>query len=296
MKVPALPAGHITVRILCALLILMTFPRAATAGWEEVLDHAPWVPATLHGAVVFNGSLWLLSATYGTWTSSDGYTWTQTCASPPWPNGRYACVFDGRIWIICGYSSKSIWNSADGISWNCVAEETPLRYRHYHTVAVFQNKMWVFGGYVGDEPTLGRDLADLWNSSDGINWNLVTDTPPWRLRRYSAAIVFQDRLWLIGGLWGDPSTGWEILLNDVWSTEDGVNWTQVCEHAPWRGRDRHSLAVFDDKMWMIGGDYGGITEFGGVWYTSDGINWMPDYTVTNCVPRWSPASVVYDNK
>jgi hypothetical protein len=54
-------------------------------------------------------------------------------------------------------------------------------------------------------------------------------------------------MWVMGG---NDSGG--DYLNDVWSSPDGTNWTQVTAAAPWS--PRHATAVvFNGQMWVLGG-------------------------------------------
>ncbi|MBK8343666.1 MAG: hypothetical protein IPL12_10360 [Bacteroidetes bacterium] len=42
--------------------------------------------------------------------------------------------------------------------------------------------------------------------------------------------------------------------------------------APWMGRYWHTVAWFDNNIWVMGGITAGI-ELNDVWYSPDGINW-----------------------
>ena len=79
-------------------------------------------------------------------------------------------------------------------------------------------------------------------------------------------------MWVIGGL--NASNNY---LNDVWSTSDGSNWTQVSSSAGFSGRYRHKITVLNGKMWVMGGYTAGSTCINGsvsdVWSSSDGSNW-----------------------
>jgi len=52
----------------------------------------------------------------------------------------------------------------------------PFRARDEHTLLVFKDKMWLLGGWIGGD----NHVPEVWNTSDGINWDLVTDDAPWR--------------------------------------------------------------------------------------------------------------------
>jgi len=112
-------------------------------------------------------------------------------------------------------------------------------------VVVYNGKLWIFGGckipgMVG--------MNDVWCSEDGINWTCMTDSAPWSERWYHESMVFEDKMWIHGGI----TTG-QIPVNDSWYSEDGVNWVCAAEHNPWNQRHAHRTAVFEDKMWLMGG-------------------------------------------
>jgi hypothetical protein len=69
-------------------------------------------------------------------------------------------------------------------------------------------------------------------------------------------------MWLLGG---DGTTGGEDdyrLCNDVWDSTNGVNWTLVNGGIDEKGetsggftsRAYHTSFVYDNKIWVIGGD------------------------------------------
>ena len=46
---------------------------------------------------------------------------------------------------------------------------------------------------------------------------------------------------------------------------DGVSWTQATDAAPFSGRWDHTSAVFDDRLWVIGGVTDGVGTVNDVW-------------------------------
>lgn len=82
----------------------------------------------------------------------------------------------------------------------------------------------------------------------------------------------------------------------MWRSGDGKNWTKVTDNAGWTPRIGHGTAVYDNKLWIIGG----CNESSGfekdVWCSEDGKTWT---CVTNNAPfgnRSNAAAIVYDNK
>ena len=104
--------------------------------------------------------------------------------------------------------------------------------------------MWVLGG--SDAP--GSNLNDVWHSTDGSNWEQVTASADWVSRLNHTSLVYDNRMWVLGG-----STGFRYL-NDVWYSRDGSNWEQATASADWPIRQLHASLVYDNKMWVLSGN------------------------------------------
>jgi hypothetical protein len=76
-------------------------------------------------------------------------------------------------------------------------------------------------------------------------------------------------MWVLGGGTDDGSH-----FNDVWSSPDGTNWTEVTAAAPWSIRDSFGGGMLNGRMWVFGG-YSGYSNstVNDVWSSSDGTNW-----------------------
>jgi len=131
--------------------------------------------------------------------------------------------------------------------------------------------MWVLGGtesFYDHSETMVKN--DVWSSADGKQWDLVTDNAGWSKRAHAQTIVFDNKLWVMGGGLWHPE---HVAVNDVWCSEDGANWTQVTDAAPWKPRLWFSSLVYRDRMWVLGGWSKENENFGDVWYSKDGKNW-----------------------
>jgi hypothetical protein len=73
--------------------------------------------------------------------------------------------------------------------------------------------------------------------------------------------VFEGKLILMGGY--DNTSAW---YNDVWSSSDGVTWTQVIASAAFSPRAFHSAVVYNNRIWITGG-FDGVNNLADVWYT-----------------------------
>lgn len=195
---------------------------------------------------------------------------------------------------VSGDSNKPTltWDAAEGepngVNWTEETATAGWSSRFEMGATIHDDKMWLTGGYDG---ALKRDV---WYSENGQNWVQASSSAPWPARLRHATLSFNDRLWVIGG--GDGPMAAD-RVNDVWSSEDGVTWTQATASAAWTPRYAFSAAVFDNKMWIAGGN----TASGpanDVWHSVDGVTW----TQATAAAGWSPRDytpdqlVVFDDK
>lgn len=116
-------------------------------------------------------------------------------------------------------------------------------------------------------------------------WTCITEDAAFAPRDGAGALVFQDRMWLLGG-WnpGDKVHFPHICNSEVWSSRDGADWTLELLQAPWEGRHTAGYAVYRDQMWIIGGDGNQGHYQSDVWRSPDGLRWTQ---LTDAVP-WGP--------
>ena len=138
-------------------------------------------------------------------------------------------------------------------------------------------------------------------------WVNVTQHAAFAPRDGAGALVFKNRMWLLGG-WNprDKEHFPRICNNEVWSSADGAAWTlekpntfldrTFDSNADWEGRHTAGYAVFQNKMWIVGGDVNQGHYHNDVWNSADGKSWK---LVTDKVP-WGPRAlhytVVHDGK
>ena len=250
--------------------------------WEEVPpEGSKWKARTSHTSVVFNSKIWVLGGDDGNkrndvWSSPDGKTWTES--TPP---GEATKDTDG------GNGTAANWWTA----------------RFLHTSVVFQGKIWVLGG---------RDtnrLNDVWSSPDGATWteskppNDVDGNPVnksntnwWATRGEHTSVVFPrdgagKKIWVIGGLGNDD-------YDDVWSSTDGSNWMEENANSGMGERViyKHASAVFDDKIWTIGGSYRSSMHGNFVWSSPGGKTWTKAASALPSSINFSPRAVEYKDR
>ena len=103
------------------------------------------------------------------------------------------------------------------------------------------------------------------------HWTLITQSAPWPPRDSPGAVVFRDRMWLLGGFQCDISGNFS-RLNDIWSSPDGVGWDQILPAAPWRPRNLAGCVVYRDRIWLMGG-FDGARTLSDIWSSPDGRHW-----------------------
>jgi hypothetical protein len=157
---------------------------------------------------------------------------------------------------------NEVWYSTNGANWT-FATYAPWSARAYPGLVVFDNKMWVIGGWTGTTST-----NDVWYSANGINWTQATANAGWSARYIHTAVVFDNKMWVIGG-----SSNGTAVFNDVWYSTNGVNWTCATASAMWAPRLGHTTVVRHDSMWVMGGWGQAIGCVNDVWYSINGINW-----------------------
>ncbi|MHB0936174.1 MAG: Kelch repeat-containing protein [Armatimonadota bacterium] len=286
--------------------------------WTNITDQASFAARDGAGALVFNRKMWLLGGwnpgdkqhfpkicNSEVWSSVDGKDWTLELLQAPW-EGRHTAgyvVFKDRMWIVggdCnqGHYQPDVWNTADGVHWDKIADNVPWNPRVLHYTLVFQDKIWVIGGQTIPQfaPAEEKFYADVWNSEDGKTWMKVADNLPWAPRgQIGGSAVKDGKIWILGGgTYDTPQKPQRIFYHDVWSSEDGIHWTQVATDTPWHPRQYHDIAVFDGNLWVMEGYSAGIGNRNDVWYSPDGITWteVPD---TPWLPRHAASVFVYDN-
>lgn len=229
--------------------------------WVKVTGDAGWKPRDSQGELVYRDQLWIFGG------------WFDSYHAPP----------------------RDVWSSPDGRTWKLVTPEAPWKHSDLPMTLTFQDRMWLMGGWYNGRLPGHSASREVWSSTDGTHWDAATMEAGWSARIASAAVVYKDRMWILGGTenyyFGDEKS----LKNDVWSSADGRTWTRHTESAGWAPRAYHQAAVLNGKLYVFGGGnyVPKYQAFNDVWVTEDGEHWTQ---VTDSA-AWSPrlwfSSVVY---
>jgi hypothetical protein len=215
---------------------------------------------------------------------------TTTTLGPPWDSATGSAAFAPReghavvafnagggekMWLIGGFNSNTgkyyndVWYSSDdGATWNMATAKAAFASRESFACVVANlgsgDRIWVIGG--ADQ---SKEYNDVWSSDDGVTWTNVTTNAAFSARDGSAAVFYNSKIWIIAGA---NSPGGGGLQKDVWHSNNGITWEAATNSAGFLGRFRHSAAVFNSKMWIIGG-WTGAGDAKDVWSSSDGATW-----------------------
>ncbi|MFH1257167.1 MAG: PKD domain-containing protein [Candidatus Diapherotrites archaeon] len=298
----------ITVFAINAAADLISWQQSTNTAWDSAKGG--------HAAVVFNGKMWVLggsSAAGGpysndVWSSVDGITWAKSTITSPsmWDarTSHTAIVYDNKIWVMGGWHGPNddrsdVWYSIDGSFWTRATQNAPWGERSGHAAVVFDGKMWVLGGTEVSASGTVTYFNDAWWSTDGTNWTQETASAPWGARFGHSAVVYNNKIWVIGGKEQgiDPS----VWKKDVWSSSaDGTSWA-MNSSIGMQGRGELAAVEYDGKMWVFGGYY--IPEFSAslsfprdVWYSTDGTTWARDTSTAGWPGRKDFTALVYSGK
>lgn len=311
-------------------------------------------PHAEHSVIVFDAEgdssgqqLWLIGGNIGdeavndVWSSSDGVHWSAHDPTPASPHFSPRRLHDlvvadadrdghSELWLLGGISDDAYvlndtWSSRNGQDW---VQQTPyadFSTRTDHQVVLFDagdgkgEQFWMVGGRDGAYAVSN----EVWSSPDGVHWtqqpavNSAAGKALFAPRAGHQLVVFAaagqpTQLWLIGGQEDSSASSDIIRSNDVWSSPDGIHWTEQTLNCPndcFSARFDHQVVVFDPAeaegepdvqqqwLWLIGGDDGAVRN--DVWSSPDGINWQQRSAVNGSggdlfVPRREHQLVVFD--
>ncbi len=115
-------------------------------------------------------------------------------------------------------------------------------------------------------------------------WTCMTEQAPFAPRDGAGLLSFRGRLWQLGG-WNprDKEFFPKICNNEVWASDNGADWELIKPNTfkdglfdpetDWEGRHTAGYAVFQDKMWLVGGDCNQGHYHPDVWRSEDGRHW-----------------------
>ncbi|WP_420398933.1 Kelch repeat-containing protein [Flagellimonas sp.] len=196
------------------------------------------------------------------------------------------CVeFQNKLFVIGGWDGvdkTDVWSSDDGVNWQNIGSFGKVTQQGRTSgfnlrLVVFEGKLWIITAGAG-----AATPSEIWSSSDGISWEeTIPDGEYFEGLTANEVLVFNNKLWVIGGQGGHDS--------GVYSSLDGVTWVhESISGTSFSGLREHRAVSFNNKIYVIGGNRIGAGVTNEIWSSPDGINWTLEETAT---PKFSARSL-----
>ncbi len=210
-----------------------------------------------HTLTVYDNKMWLIGGVDDSGThlgeiyfSADGMTWTMVTTLSPTlqaPAFHSTLVFNNKLYVIRDGFDESVivLSSRNGIDWNLETDNAFSNREEFEAV-VFNDAIYIIGGRNTEGP-----LKEIWKSTDGIAWSLITSTDEIFSPRYAhTATVHNGKVWVVGGVTGPYS---ETHI-DFWYSENMEDWTEYDGPLPAsEGLINHAALSYNDELWLFGG-------------------------------------------
>lgn len=156
-------------------------------------------------------------------------------------------------------------------SWRSFPNDDSWGWRDGAGLLVNDGKLFLLGGYRAGE----GNQNEVWSSYNVHQWQLLNAEAPWTGRHGAAWVVHRNRLFVISG----------DLNDDVWSSNDGVEWHQDVLHAPFGKRYTPNAVSDGNRIIFYAGQYWepydwcafqpecAAVGFNDIWASADGKSW-----------------------
>ena len=148
------------------------------ARWRRVTAGAEWPPRSGHTTVVWGNLICIVGGTDGPkvladiWCSKDGRTWSQLNAGViPARMAPGVLTFEGKIWVFGGSAAgvagdntwlNDVWTLSPGKQWALETAHAPWSRRAPQYLAVFRERVWLYGGKGIEANGNGGFADDVW--------------------------------------------------------------------------------------------------------------------------------------
>jgi hypothetical protein len=222
--------------------------------------------------------------------STDDLTQWEKRADAPW-HGRHVygiAQMNGYTYVMGGDNLQmdfDVWRTQDGETWTQLADHI-LSDRIYYGCCAHNGYLYVVGG---------SGFSDVWRSADGIQWTKVADNISFlNGENFAGSLIsYNGRMYMVCG--GGTGGGTGIARKTVWSSVDGVDWQQEADFGG-TGRYYTDLAVWDNKLWVVGGYNVVESNVRSIWYMKRDGSWSELELPSDYIGRHATGVAVYNNK
>jgi hypothetical protein len=208
-------------------------------------------------------------------------------------SGSSSVVYNNAIYTFIGGSieydyegypisdTRDVYSTSDGSVWKKMNSSNTIL-RNHPTTIVFNNQVWLIGGYNGwtSFPTVV--------TSDCSSWTAMTTPSTLYQRQYHASVVNKGAIYVSGGT-GKYADNFQPWLHST----DGIIWDTINT----MNIRNHTMLSYHDTLYVIGGEWG-FTAQNYVLQSSNGKHWNNISVLgrNTFEARYGHTSVVYDDK
>lgn len=248
--------------------------------WGKARENMSSVVAKHQKTVTFGDKLFYYqndgSSSY-LYTSTDGLNWGSTSVTglPVNTPLNDMIQFNGKLFL--SRDGFNLYSSTNGVDWS---KSSLTDFSFKSLLFVMNSKLWAVVQSASD------DTYHFAKSSDGTNWTMIGAIPDNFPVSDFAAVSFtqptgKEKALVVNGL----SAGGK-LLNNRWSTENGVYWADfsIENHSLDTLAVGASVIAYDNKLLA----FGQRTDNGKVYYKvskDDGLSWINPDSARNVLPE-----------
>lgn len=221
----------------------------------------------------FKGKLWITGGNCDgskniIWSSDNGWTWQQEKSTAPINSERRPDVveFKGRLWLFESRKSpffNSIWSSPDGLNWKKESNDYNPIGKPIRGIASNNDKLYLLADY--DGPAYHKSIP----SPEGKEWKLSVSNRQ-KYSNQKDLIYHNGKVFILGS---EEATFSQARTPLSQSPNQNFHKSNPKDAKP-PYRTGFGLASFKNKIWLIGGTYGGFKN--DIWSSYDGERWLQE--------------------
>lgn len=233
--------------------------------WSLVTEDAVFGARNRHRCLVHDEKLWVIGGRNGSgteytdvWFTSNGTDWEQDTVLDGGllAGANPAVISNGTELFVFGvapfFGTPSAYKR-DSAGWAALPSPSYSGDGSFG-YALLNGTMYLAGGIDSSQSTARNSI---YYTSDGETWDVATGA--FTARAFAPMINVGNKLYLIGG------NDLTARLNDVWTSTDGLNFTQVDEEAGFFARSSHAVAASSSKLCIIAGTLADNSYSSDVW-------------------------------
>jgi hypothetical protein len=139
-------------------------------------------------------------------------------------------------------------------TWRKIENPDSWSHRDGAGAVVINEKIYLLGGW--NHETV---VNEVWISDDLFEWKQLPNAP-WQARHGAGWLVHKGKIFVVGG----------DLIDDVWSSPDGINWKLETSQAPFGQRYTPIASSTGEYIYLYGGQY-----WTPVWWCSNRPDCLP---------------------